>query len=83
MNVDRACQPSGKAIPKSSAFEKEPWRETEDAEGVPENGSVTGASDINVIAPPGQLEGVCRETELRVKPVEVTDPEPMVAPYAP
>ena len=74
-----ALHPEGRGSPKSPDAENVPCNETEDddADAVPENGSVTGAVDARVIAPPDHPVGVVSEAELLVMPVDVIVPEPI------
>jgi hypothetical protein len=56
-----AVQPEGKVRPNSPLSENDPWNETEEANVDAENGREIGVVDGNVIAPPGQFEGVVIE----------------------
>jgi len=71
-----AVQPDGNGRPKSPPSENDPWNETEEANVDAENGREIGVVDGNVIAPPGQFEGVVIEPALIVKPAEEIDPAP-------
>jgi len=71
-----AVHPDGKGRPKSPPSENDPWNETEEAKVEAENGREMGVVDGNVIAPPGQFDGVVIEPALIVKPDEVIDPAP-------
>jgi hypothetical protein len=71
-----AVHPDGKGRPKSPPSENDPSNETEEAKVEAENGREMGVVDGNVIAPPGQFDGVVIEPALIVKPDEVIDPAP-------
>jgi hypothetical protein len=71
-----AVHPDGRGRPKSPPRENDPWNETEEAKVEAENGREMGVVDGNVIAPPGQFDGVVIEPALIVKPDEVIDPAP-------
>jgi len=71
-----AVQPEGKGRPKSPPSENDPWNETEEANVDAENGREMGVVDGNVIASPGQFEGVVIEPVFIVKPDEEIDPAP-------
>jgi hypothetical protein len=71
-----AVHPDGKGRPKSPPSENDPWNETEEAKVDVENGREMGDADGNVIAPPGQFEGVVIEPAFIVKPDEEIDPAP-------
>jgi hypothetical protein len=71
-----AVQPDGRGSPKSPPSENDPWNETEEARVEAENGRVMGVVDGNVIAPPGQFEGVESEPALIVKPDAEIVPAP-------
>jgi len=71
-----AVQPDGNGRPKSPPSENDPWNETEEAKVEAENGREMGVVDGNVIAPPGQFEGVVIEPVFIVKPDEEIDPAP-------
>ena len=71
-----AVQPDGRGRPNSPPSENDPWNETDEAKVEAENGSEMGDVDGNVIAPPGQFEGVDSEPAFIVKPDEEIDPAP-------
>lgn len=71
-----AVQPDGRGRPNSPPSENDPWNETEEAKVDAENGREMGVVDGNVIAPPGQFEGVVIEPASIVKPDEEIDPAP-------
>jgi len=71
-----AVQPDGNGRPSSPLNANDPWNETEEAKVEAENGSEMGDVCGNVIAPPGQFEGVVIEPVFIVKPDEEIDPAP-------